>query len=297
MKNAGNIPVLVLHRKSANRPEVKAAVKATRAAGHKLEVRIPWNKKAKRNIVRELLGAGHRRIIAGGGDGTLNAVANELIKQDVSDVEMGVLPLGTANDFARGLSLPVNDLNACLIRACKDSSRPIDVGTLNGRCFINVASGGFGAEVTATTPQEIKRQLGGAAYTLAGLVKIWKMQPYSGSLELPGKEPLSGNMLLMAVGNNRFAGGGFEVAPRAKLDDGLLDLMVLTEESLADPAATLAEIADIGNPANRLVHYWQVPSFVIHSERPLHINLDGEPVEETDLAFAVKPGVLRLVSA
>ena len=67
-------PVLVLHRKSANRPEVKAAVQAVRGAGIKLLVRIPWNKKDKRVVVKELLARGHRRIIAGGGDGTLNAV-------------------------------------------------------------------------------------------------------------------------------------------------------------------------------------------------------------------------------
>ena len=98
-----------------------------------------------------------------------------------------------------------------------------DVGRGNSRCFINVTSGGFGAEITATTPVEMKKRLGGAAYTLMGLIKVFNPQPYRGRLLVPGEEPVEGAMLVMAVGNNRLAGGGFEVAPKAKMDDGLLD--------------------------------------------------------------------------
>ena len=74
------------------------------------------------------------------------------------DVTLGVMPLGTANDFARGCELPTEDLTECLRIACTREGREIDVGTLNGRPFINVASLGFGAEITATTPVQLKKR-------------------------------------------------------------------------------------------------------------------------------------------
>ena len=290
-------PVLLLHRKSANRPEVKTAVKAVRAQGIDLQVRIPWNKKDKLKLVRELMKRGHRRLIAGGGDGTLNAAAEAIMRYRKPDqcVEMGIMPLGTANDLAHGLGLPCNDLETCLQIAATGAARPMDVGQMNGRHFINVASGGFGAKVTATTPQDIKRHLGGAAYTLNGLIKIWDMQPHSGRLILPGKEPIEGSMVLMAVGNCRLAGGGFEVAPAADPADGKLDLMVVTDRIFSEPTQTLAELRDPLNPANTRAVYLQAPAFRIESDTEVHINLDGEPVISKTLDFSIIPQGLNVV--
>jgi lipid kinase YegS len=286
---------LVLHRKSANRPEVKAAVKQVKSACIELDVKIPWNKKDKRKVVKELVNTGCRRIIAGGGDGTLNGVAHAIVEAGVDDVTMGILPLGTANDLAHGLDLPCDDLGACLEFACVEEGEATDVGQMNDHIFINVASGGFGAEVTATTPQEAKRVLGGLAYTLNGLAKLWQLEPYEGTLKLPGRGPEEGAVLLMAVGNSRLAGGGFEVAPLAKVDDGLLDLMMLRHDGVPDPAAVLNELKDPMNPDNRYIGYVQAPSFDINSHTPLHLNLDGEPVVTETMAFSVLPGALKVV--
>ncbi|MEP5569225.1 MAG: lipid kinase YegS [Halioglobus sp.] len=292
-----NKPVLVLHRKSANRPEIKAAVKAVRRSGIDLQVRIPWNKKDKVVLVKELLKRGCSRVIAGGGDGTINGVASALVKskRSNSNVAMGILPLGTANDLAHGLGLPCDDLTECLRIASTRDARPMDVGLMNGNVFCNVASGGFGAEVTATTPQDIKAMLGGAAYTLNGLVKLWQMQPYRGTLRLPDQAPIEGAMLLMAVGNNRLAGGGFEVAPLAVPDDGKLDLMVMLEASVQDSARVLAELKDPMNPENVVIRYVQAERFSIEADHPLHINLDGEPVLVQNLEFSTLPGALGVV--
>ena len=166
---------------------------------------------------------------------------------------------------------------------------------MNGRHFINVASGGFGAEITATTPQDVKRALGGAAYTLNGLLKIWNMKPYTGRLILPGQAPSEGTMLFMAVGNNSLAGGGFEVAPGADPSDGLLDLVVLNELAMTEPTALIAESKDVRNPANRIVQHVLASEFVIDADSPLHINLDGEPVVAERLEFSVLPAGLQVV--
>jgi lipid kinase YegS len=288
---------LILHRKSANEPYVKEAVKHVRAQGIDLRVRIPWNKKDKSVVVQEALDAGATRIIAGGGDGTLNGVANSLVGDGSSPAaaEMGVLPLGTANDFARGCGLPLNDLNRCLEIACTGEAKLIDVGRANDEVFINVTSGGFGAEVTATTPQNLKKALGGGAYTLMGLIKAFGLQPYESRVTAPGLGTVEGKWLVMAVGNNRLAGGGFEVAPEARMDDGLLDLSAVVAVEESGLSKLTAELKDPTNPDNEVLFYRQVPEFTIESTTKVQFNLDGEPLRKKRVKFSVLPSHLPVV--
>ena len=288
---------LICHRKSANEPYIKEAVKAVRKQGIDLRVLVPFNKAEKPRVVAEAIDRGATRIIAGGGDGTINAVANALIGNGKSkpDVELGIFPLGTANDFARGLGLPLDNLNECLRIACTRESRPIDVGKMNKHFFINVASAGFGAEITATTPVQLKKALGGGAYTLMGMMKALNMTPYTGRLLIPGEEPISGSMLFMAVGNNHFAGGGFDVAPNAKLDDGLLDLVKVGLEP-GEPVTNLKrELDDPMNPENKHVGYLQLAEFTIEADRKMHCNLDGEPILRKKFHFSVLPRHLNVI--
>jgi lipid kinase YegS len=288
--------VFVLHRKSANEEKVKAAITTVRKEGHDFRVLVPFNKAEKPRIVRQALKDGAERIIAGGGDGTINAVVNALIKYGgkKSNVTLGICPLGTANDFARGLKLPTDDLAECLRIACTRGGRKIDVGVLNGRHFINVASMGFGAEITATTPINLKKALGGGAYTLMGMVKALNLKPYPGQLLVPGKDPEEGSMLFMAVGNNHFAGGGFDIAPKAKLDDGLLDLTAILVNRDFDLIGIRHELDNPMDPDNKHVVYRQLSKFTIQSDQELHCNLDGEPIQKNKLKFSVLPRRLRV---
>jgi lipid kinase YegS len=287
---------LILHRKSANEEYVKDAVKAVRKEGIKLRVLVPFNKAEKPRVVQEALERGAQRIIAGGGDGTINAVADALIGMggEKPAVTLGVFPLGTANDFARGCGLPADDLTECLRIACRREGRLIDVGIMNKRHFINVASMGFGAEITATTPIQLKKALGGGAYTLMGLVKAMNLTPYSGRLLIPGQDPVEGSILFGAVGNNHFAGGGFDIAPNAKLDDGLLDLTAIMHSPGFSLTDLSKELQNPMNPDNRFVFYRQLPEFTIEADQKLHCNLDGEPVSKKKLKFKTLPKQLLL---
>ena len=287
---------LILHRKSANEPAIKEAVKHVRRKGIDLRVRIPWNKKDKPRVVKEALESGAKRIIAGGGDGTINAVVNALVGKGKKRprATMGILPLGTANDFARGCDLPVTDLTRCLEIACRSKARKIDVGRVNSRYFINVTSGGFGAEITATTPVEMKKTLGGGAYTIMGLIKAFNLEPYEGRLLVPGEEPKEGAMLLMAVCNNRLAGGGFEVAPKARLDDGLLDVVIVRHQPDLQITRLASELKTIDSPDNQYLYYRQLPEFTIETKRDVHFNLDGEPTRQNRLRFSVLRKHLRV---
>ncbi len=108
-------PCLILHKKSCNRPEVKAAVNQARSEGIELEVMIPWKGKDLRRFVKKALKKGVDRFVAGGGDGTLNAVLNAMLRcGKAPQASIGILPLGTANDFAHGIGIDTKDLAAAL---------------------------------------------------------------------------------------------------------------------------------------------------------------------------------------
>ena len=185
-------------------------------------------------------------------------------------------------------------LAECLRIACSRDGREIDIGVLNGRNFINVASLGFGAEITATTPVDLKKALGGAAYTLMGMIKALHLSPYPGRVLIPGEDPIEGSMLFAAVGNNHFAGGGFDIAPLAKIDDGLLDLTAIHSDRGIKLANIGKELEDPMNPDNVHVSYRQLAEFTIESEQKLHCNLDGEPMQKKKLRFSIRPRHLKV---
>lgn len=279
---------LILHKKSAARPEVREAVEHCSALGHDLQVWIPWRGRDRRKIIDRAIKDGYERIIAGGGDGTLNKVVNAILRKPrKGKISLGLLPLGTANDFAFGAGLPKADLKACLEIAITGEATPIDVGRVNGRYFINVASGGFGAEVTATTPQDFKKALGGAAYTLMGMAKAFSLKPHNAQFTTDDGVRRDTTIIAMAVGNNRFAGGGFEVAPKADMRDGLLDFSIMTAETDLGPAAFAAELKNPFDDDNKLLRYHQTGTLLVEADRPLHLNLDGEPVIDTRFEFDV----------
>ena len=286
---------LILNGKSAGRPEVRSAVQAVRAKGHPVEVRVTWEAGDADRFAREAAQRNVEVVVAGGGDGTVNEVVAALCQvAPASRTALGVLPLGTANDFAHGCGIPCDDLTAALELCATGAARKIDVGVCNGRPFVNVASGGFGAEVTATTPPKMKQALGGAAYSLMGLITALKLTPYRGTLTTP-EGTVAGELLLLAVCNGRQAGGGYVVGPQARLDDGLLDVLVVPNVSVDAWGQVLHDLINLGQQPGERVKYLQVPSLEITAERPLYINLDGEPLLDSHFQFQVLPKRLSAI--
>ncbi len=284
---------LILNGKKADRPDVREAVKAVRAAGHDLDVRVTWERGDAMRVVAEAAREGVPRVIAGGGDGSVNEVANGLMAVDVAMwPAMGILPLGTANDFATACRVPADPL-AALMLAVTGESRPVDLGRCNDSFFANVASGGFGAAVTADTPVELKNFLGGGAYTLMGLVKAVHFTPYACLIRTPDGE-VAGNVVVGAICNGRQAGGGQPLAPEALLDDGLLDIVSLREFPASAAAQVVAEIlAHRGH--GQYVERIRVPWMEVTAPAAVPVNLDGEPANGTSFRFACEPGCVRMV--
>src|SRR5262245_13108267 len=241
---------LVLHGKQAQNPAVRAAVAAERAAGHHVEVRVTWEGGDGARLAAEASRIGVERVAAGGGDGTINEVVAGLLSarnEANSGPALAVIPLGTANDFAHACHIPLDPAGA-LHLATTAKPRQIDVGRVAGRPFINMATGGFGTEITVETRPELKKALHGAAYLVTGLAHLAELRPVKASFTGPGFS-WSGELLVLAVGNGRQAGGGHILCPDALIDDGLFDLTILPDVPRGERAAALRELLVDGKGA------------------------------------------------
>ncbi|NQD96772.1 lipid kinase YegS, partial [Pseudomonas sp. CrR25] len=146
--------LLILHGKQALNDEVRAAVAARRDAGWQLAVRLTWEAGDAQRLVGEALQAGFPTLIAGGGDGTLRDVAEAMAMAN-SAASLALLPLGTANDFAAAAGVPLDPREALAL--LDRPAQAIDLGEVDGQLFLNMATGGFGSNVTANTPEELKK--------------------------------------------------------------------------------------------------------------------------------------------
>ncbi|WP_280540330.1 lipid kinase YegS [Chromohalobacter sp. 11-W] len=286
---------LILNGKSAQLPDIREAVERVREEGHPLAVRVTWEAGDGVRLAREASEAGIKRIIAGGGDGTVNEVVGGLMQlTQAARPTLGILPLGSANDLARGLELPLDPLEALRV-ALEARPHNVDVGSLGGDYFINLASGGFGAQITNSTPAPLKRLLGGGAYSLMGMLKAWNYQPYRGRLRLPDGErdiPL----FLLALGNGSQAGGGQQLAPQAKIDDGLLELLIVRHfTSLREMKQLIDELENLPE-SGEFVEYLQVPWVEFEGEDALPLNLDGEPCSHERFRAELIHGALSLAA-
>jgi lipid kinase YegS len=285
---------VILNGKGAANPQVRVAINQIREEGQPLEVRCTWEGGDAARFAREAMSDGIDVLVAGGGDGTINEVVNGVLTADTSPrMALGVLPLGTANDFARGCAIPLEPY-AALKLATEGQPVHIDVPSANGVFFANVASGGFGAEVTVGTNPQLKKAIGGGAYALTGIVTAAKVEPYAGRF-VSADESAEEEFIVMAVGNSRQAGGGFQVTPNAFLDDGLMDVMVIFDFQTRDLGLVIQESRDFSNSSNRFVHYRQLPAFEIEVPGKVPINLDGEPHRWDHIRFEILPRCLPVV--
>lgn len=281
--------VLVLHGKQAMNEEVRAAVMARREAGWELAVRVTWEGGDARRLVDEALAAGYRTLVAGGGDGTLRDVA-EAIALSGEDASLALLPLGTANDFARAAGVPLVPGEALALLDVP--ARAIDLGEADGRLFLNMATGGFGSKVTANTSEDLKKVLGGAAYLLTGLTRFSEVHAAFGRFRGPDFA-WEGEFLALGIGNGSQAGGGHVLCPRARVDDGLLDLCIVPAPQ--DVVGTLGTLLSGGMRGLEAVSVTaRLPWVEVGAPEGLDVNLDGEPLECRQVRFSARRNALRL---
>jgi diacylglycerol kinase (ATP) len=240
----------------------------------------------------EAIERGFDLIIAAGGDGTLYEVINGMAEKEFRP-PLGILPVGTTNDFARALGIPRTLEYACDL-IVQQYTRVIDVGKMNQRYFINIAGGGSLTELTYEVPSKLKTMIGQLAYYMKGLEKLPRLRPIELYIRTEEQE-LHEEVMLFLIANSNSVGGFERLAPGASLNDGLFDCLILKKCNLAEfiRVVTMALRGEHLNDPN--VIYFQTRSLQIMSPDYVQLNLDGEFGGTLPCVFTNLPSHLRVI--
>ncbi|HBC7428024.1 TPA: lipid kinase YegS [Providencia rettgeri] len=281
--------MVILNGKQANHIELRKAITHLRKEGHQIQVRIPWELDDTHYFISQAIKHGVDTIIAAGGDGTVNAVASTLMKfPSESRPTLGILPMGTANDFATSANIPM-DIESALALSLKGKAVPIDIAQVNEQYyFLNMATGGFGTRITTETPEALKSALGGAAYVINGLLRPDTLK--TDICHIEGENfSWEGETLVIAIGNGRQAGGGQQLTPQALINDGALNLLIIPARDVIPAFLSNLFSAD----KNEHLVEKQLSWVKISSPHDMILNLDGEPLSGDTFTFSVQPNAIQ----
>lgn len=233
----------------------------------------------------------YKKIIAAGGDGTINTVVNAMIKHDVH-IPLAVMPSGTANDFAYYFDLPT-DIDGMIDIATNDCYTESDVGIAGGKCFINVLAMGMLVDISQKTDPQLKNTLGILSYYLKGVSEIPNLKPIN--IKVTGDDiDLETKMLFMLVMNGRSAGGFKRIAPDAKINDGMLDVVIFKNVPFVELAPLFINVVSGQHPDNKNVISFQTKSLRIESKQKVVTDVDGETGDELPLDVSILPKRLKI---
>jgi YegS/Rv2252/BmrU family lipid kinase len=228
-------------------------------------------------------------VIVGGGDGTLNMVVDSLVE---SQLPLGILPLGTANDLARTLHIPFAIPEACQVIA-QGRIKPIDLGWVNGKYFFNVASLGLSVSITEKLTKSAKQRWGIFAYALSAFQAISQTRPFHANITLNG-QTVRVKTVQIAIGNGRYYGGGMAVAADATIDDQRLDLYSLELEYWWQICSLVLTFPKGEHGILPWVRTLESGEIIIDTRKPHQINTDGEITATTPATFRVIPQALKV---
>ncbi|HVS14016.1 MAG TPA: diacylglycerol kinase family protein [Thermoanaerobaculia bacterium] len=244
----------------------------------------------------DALEAGIERLVIAGGDGTVHQVV-EALAPGFPPIELAILPLGTGNDLARSLGL-ADGLEEAIDAALGGEAVAVDAVRLTAAerqsWFVNVANGGFGGRVAGDLSGDDKRRWGPLAYWMSTIATLVHPTAYEVELTVDDER----HQLAacgVAVANGRFVGGGFPVAPTARLDDGLLDVTTVDVLPAVELMAAGVDFALGRDPHADQVRTFRGKRIQVHSEPDMPFSIDGEPSWRHDATFEVVPGALRMV--
>jgi len=253
-----------------------------------------------RELARSAVADGAELLVAVGGDGTVNEVANGLVGAERA--ELAVIPRGTGGDFVRTFGIP-SKLEDAVHIALGEKTRTIDLGRAGYRAwsgepgesyFANIASAGMSGAVAKRTNEATRAPLGGKAAYLWSTVAVfagWKNTEVQVNVD---GEVRSGPMFDVIVANCRYLAGGMKIAPDAEPDDGLFDVLLIGDISKLDLALTMPKIyrgTHLPHPKAELL---RGSSVTVEAAEPLPVELDGEQPGTTPIRFDIVPRALRL---
>jgi len=249
-------------------------------------------------FARAALRKGCEMIVAAGGDGTLNEVVNGIGATN-SSVRLGLIPLGTGNDFARTLGLPT-DLDEAIAVLAAGQTRAIDLVQVTSdkvRYFVNVSAGGFSGLVNEKLTPAMKKTWGPLAYLRSAVAALPQLRAYRTKVSFNKKKPLTLSLYNVVIANGRYVAGGRLIAPKASIDDGLLDIILIKERSAAELALLAAKVALGHHLSSDAIVFRRAAKVTVNSQPGMWFNVDGELVGNEPATFEVLPRALQFVVA
>ncbi|REJ20136.1 MAG: diacylglycerol kinase [Paenibacillaceae bacterium] len=240
----------------------------------------------------EAIERGFDMIIAAGGDGTLYEVINGMARH-ANRPPLGILPLGTTNDFARAVGIPKHwEYAVDLIIG--QYKRTIDLGQANDRYFINIAGGGSLTALSYEVPSKLKTMIGQLAYYMKGIEKMVNFRPTKVRIEAEGVGEIHEKIMLFLICNSNSVGGFERLAPDASIDDGLFEVIILKKCNLAEflRVATLALRGEHLN--DPLIMHFRSRHIKVTTEDHVQLNLDGEYGGTLPCTFTALKGHLEI---
>jgi diacylglycerol kinase (ATP) len=261
------------------------------------EIRISTKPGSAARFASAALRKGFDLVVAAGGDGTLNEVVNG-IGENLGDARLGLIPLGTGNDFARTIGVP-DDLEAAIDLIVIGETRDVDLVRVTSdevRYFVNVSAGGFSGLVDEKLTPEIKKTWGPLAYLRGAAAALSELRAYRTTLALDNSESLTLDLYNVVVANGRYVAGGTLIAPEASIDDGLLDIVLIPQRSAPELALLAAQVALGTHLTSEAIVFRRAAQLTVHSKPGMWFNVDGELVGNEPARFEILPRALRFIA-
>jgi diacylglycerol kinase (ATP) len=241
-------------------------------------------------LARHAAEEGFEKIVAAGGDGTINEVVNGLAG---SNAALGLLPIGTMNVFAMELGLPAHDLQLCWNIIQSENTRLVDLPSANGKYFVQLAGVGLDAQVVKETSLTLKRNFGPLSYLISA-AQIAARQPPRLFLESEDSSIKEGSFVL--VGNGRLYGGPFPFFKHAIIDDGLFDVIAFKQLGYLEIIKYLQDVVFSSEIRVPEIEYFQTRRLRVTSDSEVPVELDGELVGSCPVEFQVRERMLRVLT-
>ena len=262
-----------------------------------LDITVAANAEEARQAAARAVEDHCEALYVAGGDGTLNSALQGVASTGAAQLPIGLIPLGTGNDFAKALGLGEEPMTA-LDLLIGMQVLEVDLGTLNDRPFANTSAGGFIAEVSKSVTETLKNTTGKLAYLVGGAKALLGTEPFCARIVVHDRQPAPAppaplDVQLFAVCNARFIGGGYPIAPDACIDDGLLDVVVVPGMPFVDFVAALKRLSSGDYGGDGAILHFRAAAFDLEFDRTVGVNTDGEVLEARRCEYRVRRRAAR----
>jgi diacylglycerol kinase (ATP) len=273
-----------------NRRDLEETIAFLREYGWTIELKLTHAAGDAQLYAREAVADKLDVVIAAGGDGTINEVIQELVG---SETALGVLPIGTANVWAREMGIPLDVAGASEILAY-GRTRHIDAGSVNGRYFLLMVGIGFDGEVTRVVERKFLKRLGVVGYLLASFWLSFGYDSFAVYAKI-GEQEVKTRALQIVIGNTQLYGGAVKFTWQAQCDDGLLDVCIVRKRSKFRRIFIVLDFLLRRKQRSQWVSYERSSLVELRTRKPVAMQIDGDSCGNTPAIFAIAPRALKVI--